>query len=66
MVVSLKAGLGFVQEWKAETALAALRKLMSPQAMVLRNGQEQVIPARKIVAGDILVLSPGGKGAEDR
>ncbi|MFL4471125.1 cation-translocating P-type ATPase [Tateyamaria armeniaca] len=65
LVVVLNAGLGFVQEWKAETALTALRKLMSPQAMVLRDGQEQVIPAREIVPGDVLVLAPGAKVAAD-
>lgn len=65
LVVLLNAGLGFVQEWKAETALNALRALMSPQAMVLRDGQEQVVPARDIVPGDILILAPGDKVAAD-
>ena len=51
LVVFLNAVLGFVQEWKAETALMSLRKLMSPKAMVLRNSTEQVIPAREIVLG---------------
>ncbi|UWR21829.1 HAD-IC family P-type ATPase [Sulfitobacter sp. S190] len=65
VVVVLNAALGFVQEWKAETALAALRKLLSPQAMVLRDGQEQLIPAQDIVPGDMLVLSPGVKIVAD-
>lgn len=65
LVVLLNAGLGFVQEWKAETALKAMRNLMSPQAMVVRDGQEQVVPARDIVPGDILVLAPGAKVAAD-
>ncbi len=65
LVVVLNAGLGFVQEWKAETALASLRKMLAPQAMVLRGGQEQMIPARDIVPGDILVLAPGAKVAAD-
>ena len=65
LVVFLNAVLGFVQEWKAETALMSLRQLMSPKAMVLRDGAEQVIPAREIVPGDILVLSPGAKVAAD-
>ena len=65
VVVVLNAALGFAQEWKAETALTALRKLLSPQAMVLRDGQEQVIPAKEIVPGDVLVLSPGDKVAAD-
>ena len=65
MVVVLNAGLGFVQEWRAETALAALRELLSPQALVIRDGQDQIIPARDIVPGDILVLAPGVKIAAD-
>ena len=65
LVVILNAGLGFVQEWKAETALSALRALLSPQAMVLRDGREQVIAARDIVPGDVLVLAPGARVAAD-
>ena len=65
LVVALNAALGFVQEWKAESALKSLRELMSPKAMVVRDGAEQVIPAKEIVPGDILVLSPGAKVAAD-
>jgi Ca2+-transporting ATPase len=65
LVVLLNAGLGFVQEWKAETALGALREMLSPQALVLRNSREQVIAARDIVPGDILILTPGTKIAAD-
>ena len=65
LVILLNAVLGFVQEWRAETALAALRKMLSPSAMVIRDGQEKIIPAREIVPGDVLVLSPGVKVAAD-
>ncbi|WP_298864352.1 cation-transporting P-type ATPase [uncultured Sulfitobacter sp.] len=65
LVVVLNAGLGFVQEWKAETALTALRAMLSPQAMVLREGQEQMIAAREIVPDDIIVLTAGSKVAAD-
>lgn len=65
LVIALNAVLGFVQEWKAETALAALRKVLSPKAMVIRDGQEQVILAREVVPGDLLVLTPGVKIAAD-
>lgn len=65
MVVALNAVLGFVQEWRAETSLAALRELLSPQALVVRDGQEQIIPAKDIVPGDILVFAPGVKIAAD-
>lgn len=59
LVIILNAILGFVQEWKAETAIASLRNLLSPKAMVIRDGQEQLIAAREIVPGDLLVLTSG-------
>lgn len=65
LVVVLNAVLGFVQEWKAETALASLRKLLSSQAMVIRNGQEQMVPTRDVVPGDLIVLAPGAKVPAD-
>ena len=65
LVIVLNATLGFVQEWRAETALSSLRNLLSPQALVLRDGQEQRIPARDIVPGDILILSAGTKISAD-
>ncbi|SEW26528.1 Ca2+-transporting ATPase [Cognatiyoonia koreensis] len=65
LVIVLNALLGFVQEWRAETALSALKKLLDPLAMVLRDGKEQQIPAREIVPGDILVLAAGAKVAAD-
>ncbi|MEO1138203.1 MAG: cation-transporting P-type ATPase [Pseudomonadota bacterium] len=65
LVVMLNAILGYIQEWRAETALASLRKLIAPKATVLRDGREQLIPARDIVPGDILVLSSGAKIAAD-
>jgi Ca2+-transporting ATPase len=61
VVVILNAVLGFAQEWRAETALSALRSLLSPKAMVIRNGQEQTIPARDLVPGDLIVLSAGAR-----
>ncbi|WGW06025.1 cation-translocating P-type ATPase [Tropicibacter oceani] len=65
VVVLLNALLGFVQEWRAETALAALKKVLSPKAMVIRDGQEQVIAARELVPGDLIVLGPGAKVPAD-
>lgn len=65
LVVVLNAGLGFVQEWKAETALSSLRKMLSPQAMVLRDGVEQMIPAREVVPGDVIILAPGARIVAD-
>jgi len=57
--------LGFIQEWKADRALAALRELAAPEAVVLRQGKYNKIQARLLVPGDLLVLSSGDKVAAD-
>jgi Ca2+-transporting ATPase len=58
-IVVLNAGLGVVQESRAEEALAALKKMASPDANVLREGHRQPIPAREVVPGDIVFLEAG-------
>jgi Ca2+-transporting ATPase len=58
-IVVLNAGLGVVQESRAEEALAALKKMASPDADVLRGGHRQAIPAREVVPGDIVFLEAG-------
>jgi len=65
MVVLLNGILGFVQEWRAETALRSLRNMMSPQATVVRDGREQVIPARDLVPGDIIIVAAGDRVPAD-
>ncbi|WP_371370913.1 calcium-transporting P-type ATPase, PMR1-type [Sporomusa aerivorans] len=64
-IVLMNALLGFVQEYRAEQSLAALKKLASPTARVVRNGMVQQIPARELVPGDILILEAGDKLAAD-
>ena len=59
LVILLNAILGFVQEWKAETAIEALRSMLSPTALVVRDGAEKVIPAREIVPGDRVLTTAG-------
>jgi len=59
LVLLLNAILGFVQEWRAETALDALRSMLSPHAVVLRDGRETEVPARDLVPGDIVILATG-------
>ncbi len=58
-IVVLNAILGVVQERKAEEALAALRRLAAPDALVLREGHRQTCPARELVPGDVVFLEAG-------
>lgn len=58
-IVILNAGLGVIQEQRAEQALAALRRLASPEAHVLRDGTRQTIPAHQLVPGDVVILEAG-------
>ena len=53
--------LGFFQEYRAEKALEALRKMAALTATVIRGGSESEIPARELVPGDIAILSVGDK-----
>jgi len=53
--------LGFVQEYRAERALEALKKMLSPTITVLRGGKEKEVPSRELVPGDILLLEAGDK-----
>lgn len=58
-IVFLNAIIGFVQKFKAERAIEALKKLVAPQARVLRDGYEQLIKAKLVVPGDILIINEG-------
>ncbi|MGQ9553731.1 MAG: calcium-translocating P-type ATPase, SERCA-type [Anaerolineae bacterium] len=58
-IVILNAVLGVVQQAKAEQALAALKKMASPSARVVRDGVETTVPARELVPGDIVLLEAG-------
>jgi magnesium-transporting ATPase (P-type) len=58
-VVVLNAVIGFVQEGKAEKALQAIRHLLAPSAVVLRDGQRHEIDAAGLVPGDVVLLASG-------
>src|SRR4030066_321520 len=53
--------LGFIQEYRAERALEALKKMLSPTITVLRAGREEEIPSKELVPGDVLLLEAGDK-----
>ena len=58
-IVLLNGLIGFVQEYRAEAAVAALRKLGAPNARVQREGEVRSVPARKLVPGDIVLIEAG-------
>lgn len=58
-IVVLNAGIGFFQEYHAEQALAALKKMTSPNARVRRGGAGMLVPAAEVVTGDVIELEPG-------
>ncbi|MBV9949834.1 MAG: cation-transporting P-type ATPase, partial [Myxococcales bacterium] len=59
LIVAINAVLGFVQEQRAEIALAALEKMQTLQARVRRDNVVEVIPSPKVVVGDVLELEAG-------
>jgi len=64
-IVMACAVLGFTQEYKAEKALEALRKMTAPTATVLRDGKEMQLETKDIVPGDIILLYTGDKVPAD-
>ena len=58
-IVLMFAILGFVQEYRAERAMAALKKMAVPTVRVRRAGQVRELPARELVRGDVLLLEAG-------
>jgi Ca2+-transporting ATPase len=61
VIVLFAVLLGFVQEYRAERAIEALRQMAAPNATVLRDGQEVKIPARDLVPGDVVLLHTGDR-----
>jgi len=64
-VVVINALIGFAQEGRAERAMEAVRALLAPQAMVVRDGHRVVVPAEELVPGDIVVVQAGDRVPAD-
>ncbi len=61
LIVVFATILGFIQEYRADRSLEALRRMTAPTATVLRGGREQEIPARELVPGDIILITTGDR-----
>jgi magnesium-transporting ATPase (P-type) len=64
-VVIANAGIGFLQEGRAEAAIAAIRDMLAPHATVLRDGRRTRVEAASLVPGDVVLLEPGDKVPAD-
>ncbi|PIW36889.1 MAG: ATPase [Candidatus Kerfeldbacteria bacterium CG15_BIG_FIL_POST_REV_8_21_14_020_45_12] len=65
VAVVINMVVGFIQEWKAEKSVEALRRVIAQQAKVRRGGKEALIPVEQLVPGDILLLDAGDKVPAD-
>lgn len=61
VIVILNALLGFFQEYRAERSLAALRKMVTPSSKVIRDGKLQILPSKRIVPGDLVLIEAGDR-----
>ena len=61
VIVLFAVLLGFVQEYRADRAMQALRRMAAPLARVFRDDRETEIPARDLVPGDVILLQTGDK-----
>lgn len=64
-VTTINATIGFIQESKAEGAIAALAKAVITEARVMRDGKKQQLPSTELVPGDVVLLASGDKVPAD-
>jgi len=64
-IVLMHAILSFVQEYRAEKSFEALRKMVSPKAMAIRDGKVLLVDARMLVPGDVVLLEAGDRVPAD-
>jgi len=65
VIVILNSVVGFIQEYRSEKAMEAMKKLTAPKARVIRGGNETMVDAREIVPGDIVLLEAGDRVPAD-
>ncbi|MEG6615196.1 calcium-transporting P-type ATPase, PMR1-type [Peptococcaceae bacterium 1198_IL3148] len=65
IIVIVNAILGFIQEFRAEKSMEALKEMTAPEAKVIRNGVESKIHASELVPGDVVLLESGDKVPAD-
>ena len=65
VIVILNAAVGALQEYRAQRAVEALRRMAAPEARVIRNGETRMIRALDVVPGDLVLLEPGDVVAAD-
>ena len=65
IIVVMNAVLGFVQEYRAEKAVEALKAMVSPHVLVRRGGREESIDSKDLVPGDIVLLEAGSRVPAD-
>ncbi|HLO02560.1 MAG TPA: cation-translocating P-type ATPase [Symbiobacteriaceae bacterium] len=61
VIVLINAVLGFIQEYRAEQSLEALKQMAAPVARAIRDGSEMAIPAKELVPGDLLLIEAGDR-----
>ncbi len=64
-VILATAIIGFIQEGKAEASLEALKSMMVPECVAVRDGAKQTVPTRELVPGDVVVLEEGDRVPAD-
>ncbi|MCJ7713988.1 HAD-IC family P-type ATPase, partial [Candidatus Bathyarchaeota archaeon] len=64
-IVILNSVVGFIQEYRSEKAIEAMKKLTAPKARVIRGGDEVIVPAKEIVPGDIVLFEAGDRVPAD-
>jgi magnesium-transporting ATPase (P-type) len=65
VVIGLNAAIGFLTEWRARQALAALREQAVPSAWAVRGGETVELPSAELVPGDLVVLDAGARVPAD-